>query len=84
MLFSHCSYSSKGDSGVYELKDEIVNIAKNHPQIGIGHVKVPSFLLLIKKAIEKAQDKKYLHWKEYKDLCKDAGIEQKKVRRRLK
>ena len=52
-----------------------MKIAKEHPKLGIGQVQVPSFLLLIKEKLEQLKDeKKYLSWSEYKNLCQEVSI----------
>jgi hypothetical protein len=57
------------------LKDAIWKVATKHPKLGIGHVQVPSFIIMIKEKLETLkQERKYLNWSEYKEICKEVGI----------
>lgn len=61
--------------GLHMLKDKIKEIAITHPKLGIGNVVVPSFLVLLKEKLgEIQQEKKYMSWQDYKELCQSIGI----------
>ena len=58
-----------------ELKEAIIKIAREHPKLGIGNLQVPSFLMLIKEALEKlGRERHFLTWDEYKRVCQEIGI----------
>lgn len=62
------------------MKAAIVNIAKTHPQIGIGKIMVPSFLMLVKEKITQlvvSHNVNYLSWNEYEKMCKHISIHKK-------
>jgi hypothetical protein len=70
-IMAHFDVSLTENSGeVKKLIQKLVSIAKSHPQIGIGKVKVPSVLMLMLEELSKMkQQKPYLSWREYETFC---------------
>jgi hypothetical protein len=57
-----------------ELREVLVDIALNHPKIGIGHVQVPKSLDALLSALQQLKDKPYIKWNEYSTLFGSIGI----------
>jgi hypothetical protein len=69
-----CNIGEKG--GLSELQTKLLDLALNHPRIGIGHTKVPrSFSMLQVELEERKRQTPYLKWNEYTALASTIGIQ---------
>jgi hypothetical protein len=58
-----------------QLKDKLVELALNHPKIGVGQVRVPCIIGTIQQELEKLKkNTPYLVWSDYTTLCKQLGM----------
>jgi hypothetical protein len=65
-----------GDKGtLLEIKEKLLEIALEHPKIGVGKVMVPSSFMLLKYELEEQKVyRHYFSWPEYVSLCTSLGI----------
>jgi hypothetical protein len=63
-----------GKGSLEELSNKIVDIALNHPKIGVGNVLVPKSVELLQIELEKLKNSSpYLKWQDYSDVCNKFG-----------
>lgn len=57
------------------MRQKLVDLALNHPKIGIGQVKVPKhFVMLQAEMAERKADTPYLKWNQYLEAAEALGI----------
>lgn len=71
----HFAISLQTERGISDLKAKLLEIALNHPKIGIGKVQVPrTFVMMQKELEERKEESPYLRWAEYVSLGASIGI----------
>eukprot|EP00026_Physarum_polycephalum_P000182 Phypoly_transcript_00182.p1 GENE.Phypoly_transcript_00182~~Phypoly_transcript_00182.p1 ORF type:complete len:2033 (+),score=208.26 Phypoly_transcript_00182:30-6101(+) len=73
----HCAVSLlPSDKGsLVELTNKLVDLALDHPKIGVRHVKVPKWIELLQTELEEIRaGKQYLWWSDYVALFKTLDI----------
>lgn len=73
--FLNGTFGYIGDKKMSKFKERLVDLAMNHPKIGIGLVRVPrSFSMMQKEIEERRINTPYLRWREYSDLAESIDI----------
>lgn len=66
---------SKGDKGGFaQLKEKLLDLALNHPRIGVGQVQVPAPLVLALKELKQIKSKEpYINWAKFSSIASSLG-----------